>query len=108
MGFFKNMFKNAFAAKIGIVTGSDFGGGYVCMAHKDGKSALAIMKSGQEDYIFVKEDVAEFSTFETNIKFLVDREPKIGNKYRVVFKDGKSAILTVAAAHCSVIENLFY
>ena len=108
MGFFKNLAKQMFMTKIGIVTGSDFAGGELAMAHKDGVQGLGIVRKGQEDYIFIKSDIAEFSKFETDIKFFIGSDPKIGNKYRVVFKDGKSAILCIPAAQCSIIENLFY
>lgn len=108
MGFFKNLMKNLFANKIGVVTGSDFNGGYLATGRKNGVPALAIFGHGEEDYLFTKDDVKEFGVYEQNARFLIDNNAKIGNKYRILFKDGKSAIFNVPAGDCAKVEAILF
>ena len=108
MGFFKNLLKNAMSTKYGTVNGSDFGTGYVVAAHKDGAVALGFMVKGKEDYIFAKNDINEISSLGSNVSFTVDGNLKVGNKYRIVFKDGRSAIICIVLAECSKVESIIY
>lgn len=108
MGFFKNLIKQVATTKYGTVTGSDFGTGYVVAAHKEGAPALGFMVQGKDDYIFVKSDIAEISSLGSNVSFAVDGNLKVGNKYRIAFNDGKSAIMCIVLADCAKVESIIY
>lgn len=108
MGFFKNFIRNFLVKKYGIVTGSDFGSGYVVAAHKDGKVALGFIVRGKEDFIFVKSDISSVSLIGSNVKFNVDGNIKIGNKYQVQFSNGKSALVCIVLGNCNTFESIIY
>lgn len=108
MGFLKSLVRLN-TTNIGAVTGGDFGKGcYLAPAKKDGRQALLIYSPLREDFVFDKSDVTEFSLMESGVRFAIDNKPCIGNKYRIVFKNGQSGILNVMANNCSIIENVLY
>jgi hypothetical protein len=106
MGFFKNILRANTA--IGSVSGSDFNNCQLNMAKKDGSRALLISGLGKEDFVFDKSDVKEFSVVASNVNFKLGTQPKIGNKYKIEFNNGKTAIVSVPAHECEKIENILY
>ena len=108
MGFFKNIARS-FTSKIGEVSGSDFNNRFLAKSNKDGLPALVIYMTGTKDYLFNKNDVKEFNLLESNVfVFKQGDNQYIGSKYRVTFKDGKTAILNVPAGNCKDVEKVLY
>ena len=107
MGFFKNMLRMN-TSRIGNVTGSDFNHCYISTAKKDGRPALIIYGTGKEDFLFDKSDVKEFSVIETNTLLIMENKRFSGNKYRIVFHNGKSAVLSIPTKDCAKVEEVLY
>lgn len=107
MGFFKNMLRMN-TSRIGNVTGSDFSHCYISVAKKDGRPALVIYGTGKEDFLFDKSDVKEISILETNTTLILENKRYVGNKYRIVFNNGKSALLSIPANGCARLEEVLF
>ncbi len=108
MGFLKSLIRLN-TNTIGAVTGGDFAKAcYLAPAKKDGHPALLIYSPFREDFVFDKSDITEFKLLESGVPFGIDGKSYVGNKYRIVFKNGQSGILNVVANRCSVIENVLY
>ena len=107
MGFFKTLLRMNLN-RIGNVTGSDFTNCYLSPTKKDNMPALMIYGVGKNDYIFNKADVKEFSIIETGTILVLDGKRYTGNKYRIVFNDGKSALLSIPSGNCQKIEQVLY
>lgn len=107
MGFFKTMFRMN-TNRIGNVTGSDFANCYLSPAKKDGMPALMIYGVKTDDYIFNKADVKEFQLLESSAMLILDGKRYVGNKYKIVFRDGKNALLNVPVASCQKVETVLY
>ncbi len=118
MGFFKLLGK-VLSKKIGEVTGNDFCPGnkvcYLGSSKKDGAPALMFFGIDKEDFIFNKSDIKGFTPIETNTTIVLrgggqtGGSPYVqGNKYKVVFKNDKTAILNVPMVYCTAVENVLY
>lgn len=107
MGFFKTMLRMN-TTRIGNASGSDFQGCYLSPSKKDGAPVLMLYGVGKDDYIFNKGDVKELSIIESNTTLVLDGKRYIGNKYRIVFNDGKSTLLSIPVANCSKLESVLY
>lgn len=107
MGFFKTMLRMN-TSRIGNVTGSDFPNCYISCTKKDGAPALLIFGTQTEDFIFTKSDVKDVSIIETNTLLILENKRYSGNKYRIQFKNGKSAILSIPTASCVKVEAVLY
>ena len=105
----------------GKVTGGDYAGYGVTLVNKEyyteGKSYAGVtpLKTdtvifgclGKENYIFGKEEVADFQTIESHATWSSGNTVKKGNRYKSVFKDGKTSIVNIVANSTSQIEAIF-
>lgn len=105
----------------GKVTGGDYMGYGVTIVNKqyfiEGKTYVGVtpLKKdtvifgciGKENYMFGKEDVAEFQTIESHATWSSGNAVKKGNRYKIIFKDGKSSIINIVADSTSEIESIF-
>ncbi len=108
MGYFKTIFRQI-AGRIGDVSGSDFSGCFLNKTKKDGAPALLIYGFGKEDFIFNKGDVKEITILESgSVVGVSSQSVYVGSKYKVVFNNGKTAILNIPAANCKNIEEVLY
>lgn len=97
------------AGSDGRVTGGDYLNYGVSLARMDdGSTKIAFGRSGQEPFYFDKNDVQEFTTLETGARWSDSgNNLKVGNRYKVVFKNGKASIMSIVANSVSEIEGLF-
>ena len=108
MGFFKTIFRQI-SGRIGEVSGSDFSGCFVNRAKKDGAPALLIYGFNKEDFIFNKGDVKEISILESgSVVGVSNNSVFVGNKYKISFNNGKTALLSIPAGNCKIIEEVLY
>lgn len=107
MGFFKNTWR-MWTNRMGDLTGSDFQGCNLGTATKDGAPALMIYGLNREDFIFNKGDVKNISIMETGVILIINNQKYVGNKYKIEFKNGKTALLSMPAGDCYKIEKVLY
>ena len=126
MGLFskiKQVFKQMLVAggNDGKVTGGDYLGYGVTLVNKknfvEGKSYVGVTPlrkdtvifgcMGKENFMFDKEEVAEFQTIENNARWGSGNTVKVGNRYKIIFKDGKTSIVSIVANSTSEIETIF-
>ena len=106
MGFFGNIFKQAM--KSGNVLGGDYFGYAVTLrTFEDKTRGMGLNVLGKDEIRITKNDVKEFTIVETNAKFTVGGNMKIGTRYKVVLNDGKSFIMGIVANDCSQFEATF-
>lgn len=109
MGF-KNLISNIFkqAVSSGHVLGGEYFGRAVTLrTFEDQTKGMVLNVLGKEEVEIKKSDVKEFSIIETNAKFKIGNDIKIGNRYKVVLNDGISFIIGIVANHCSQFEAAF-
>ncbi len=113
-GFFK-MMKRMNTNMIGIVTGSDFRNGSLPSAYlgrgekADKKTKLLIYGEKIEDFVFGKEDVASCTVLQQEAHFKMGaNEQKLGPKYEIKFKNGKTAIVCVPANAAYLVEQIVF
>lgn len=112
MGLFSkltNSLLRASVKKIGLSSGSTFANGQLGTGHKNGVDAIVIMGSAhKEDYAFTKDDIAECKTLETNALVQFQGGTCAMSRYHVTFKDGKSAVLSIANQYIGTFESMIY
>lgn len=121
-GFWK-LTKRLNSNNIGVVTGSDFRNGSLPNAYlgrkEEGKflgifqkySSTQLLIYGEkiEDYVFGKEDIESATVLQQECYFKMGgNQQKIGPKYQVVFKDGKSAIIAVPSNDAFKVERIIF
>ncbi|MCH5148521.1 MAG: hypothetical protein J1G05_04060 [Clostridiales bacterium] len=112
-GFFK-MMKRLNLNQMGIVTGSDFSNGklpnaYLGKADDGSKDKLMIYGEKIEDFIFGKEDVGSAKIIQQEALFKMgNNKQKLGPKYEVKFKSGKTAIICIPANDAYKLEQIIY
>lgn len=112
-GFFK-MFKRLNFNQMGIVTGSDFRNGslpyaYLGKADDGSKGKLMIYGEKIEDYVFGKEDIQSAQVIQAEAFFkMSNNKQKLGPKYEIKFKNGKTAVISVPANEAYKIEQVIY
>lgn len=112
-GFFK-MFKRLNSNYWGVVTGSDFQNGklpnaYLGKADDGSKNKLMIYGEKLDDYIFGKEDILSVNVIQQEAYFKMgSNQQKIGPKYQIKFKDGKSAVIAIPANDAHKLESYIY
>lgn len=111
-GFFKMMLRMN-SNMMGIVTGSDFRNGNLPSAYighgekADKKTKLLIYGEKIDDFVFGKEDVASCTVMQQECHFKMGgNQQKIGPKYEIKFKNGKTAIVCVPANAAYLIEQI--
>ena len=114
MGFFKNLFGAMFngATAIGQVTGGEYNRYTVnYVKNEDGEYVLKFAMLSKPNILISKDDVAEFTTLETGANWIQGSgsgaKRCLGNRYKIVTKDGKSAIFNVLANYTGKVESLF-
>ena len=113
-GFFKMMLRMN-TNQIGIVTGSDFRNGnlpYAYLGHGEGadkNTKLLIYGEKIDDFAFGKEDVASCTVLQQEAYFKMGgNQQKMGPKYEIKFKNGKTAIVCVPANGAYMVEQIVY
>ena len=114
MGFFKSLLGAALngASAIGQVTGGEFNRYTVnIVKNKDGEEVLKFAMLTRPDVLISKGDVREFTTLESGAHWVQGsgngQRRYVGNRYKIVTKDGKSAIFNVFANYTGRVESLF-
>lgn len=108
---------------IGVVTGSDFRNGSLPNAYlgrgeegsflkiftKYSKDKLLIYGEKVEDFVFGKEDVLSATVIQQKAYFKMgSNKQKMGPKYEVKFKNGKTALIAVPANEAYRIEQIIF
>ena len=125
MGFFskiKDGFKKMLIAggNDGKVTGGDYMGYGVTLVNKEyytaGKKYVGVTPlkkdtvifgcMGKESFMFGKDVVKDFQTVESHAIWNSGNTVKRGNRYKIVFKDGKTSIVNIVANSTSEIEAI--
>lgn len=121
-GFWK-LTKRLNSNNIGVVTGADFRNGSLPNAYlgrkEEGKflgifqkyssTELLIYGEKVEDYVFGKEDIESATVIQQESYFKMgSNQQKMGPKYQIVFKDGKSAIIAVPANAAYMVERVVF
>ena len=108
MGFFKNIARSIFAnnAGDGWITGGDYEHSAVSLGKVDGEEKLSIVTLKELIYV-VKSDVQDFATIETGAKWSHGNKNYVGNRYKVILKNGKSFIMSIIANSTSRFEAYF-
>ena len=110
-GFFKLMLRMN-SNMLGVVTGSDFRNGNLPMAYlgkgeKENKGKFMIYGEKLDDFVFGKEDVASCEILQQEANFkMTNNQTKVGPKYQVKFKNGKTAIICIPAHDAYIFENV--
>ena len=108
-GFFKAAMNSASSS--GTVTGGDYARYNVNLSTVNGQTKMTLTMLGKPDVEISKENVKEFTTMETGAKWVTGsgsgQRTCLGNRYKVVMKDGKSFIMNVLANYTSKVEALF-
>ena len=104
----------------GRVTGGDYVGyGVSCVVKSVFESdksyvgqkipcdAVVMACLGKENVIFGKKDIQSFEMIQSNARWTHGNQPKIGNRYKIVFLDGKSSIINIVANGTSEFEAIF-
>ena len=114
MGFFKSLLGAALngASAIGQVTGGEYNRYTVNLVkNKDGEQVLKFAMLSKPDILISKADVREFATLESGAQWIQGSgsgaKRCLGNRYKLITKDGKSAIFNVLANYTGQIESLF-
>lgn len=123
MATFMKVSKRTITNFIGVVTGSNWTNekypkSYLGFAEvgkilfgllpKVDRNKLMIYGVGFDDYIFGKDDIAKVSILEEKAVLTVGQQNCFGPKYKFEFKDGKTAIITVASADSYKLEPIIY
>ncbi len=108
---------------IGVVTGSDFRNGNLPNAYlgraeegktlgiftKYSKEKLLIYGEKVEDFVFGKDDVQSAKVMQQEAYFKMGaNNQKMGPKYEVKFKNGKTAIIAVPANDAYKVEQIIF
>lgn len=72
------------------------------------RKKLMIYGVGFDDYIFGKDDIEKVTVIEEKAVLKVGKQSCFGPKYKFEFKDGKTAIITVASADSYKLEPIIY
>lgn len=123
MATFMKVTKRMNSNILGVVTGADFtnekypksylgfaevGKMFFGLLPKVDRSKLMIYGVGFDDYIFGKENVEKATMLEEKAVLTVGNQKRFGPKYKINFKDGKTAIVTVASADSYKLEPIIY
>ncbi|MBQ4098337.1 MAG: hypothetical protein IJC72_03415 [Clostridia bacterium] len=93
---------------IGKVTGGDFPNYLVLLARGDeGNKVFLKAYDGRPDVDLNKNIVKEFTTLQNGAVWRSGDKSVIGNRYKIVFNDGKGVIINVANNHTGEIEGIF-
>lgn len=114
MGFFKNFLGAILnsATAIGEVTGGEYNRYSVnLIKDKEGKQFLKFSMLSKPDVLISKADVREFATLESGATWVrgsgSNAKRCLGNRYKLVTVDGKSAIINILANYTGQVESLF-
>ncbi|MBD5636396.1 MAG: hypothetical protein HDP28_01055 [Clostridia bacterium] len=104
--FLSNIFKQSMRS--GSVLGGDYFGYAVTLrTFEDNTRGMGLNVLGKDEVKITKNDVKEFTIIETNAKFKIGNDLKIGTRYKVVLNDDKSFIIGIVANDCSQFESTF-
>lgn len=120
MAGFMKLTKRLNSNVIGVVAGSDFkhpsvpycyigraeAGKFLGIFQKYSFDKLMIYGNKIDDYVFSRDDVAETKVIGTNVLFTLSGKQYIGTKYDVAFKNGKKAVITIAANDAKIADNV--
>lgn len=114
MGFFKKFLGAILngATAIGTVSGGEYNRYTVnSIKTENGEDGLKLAMLGKQDVILTKANVREFITLETGAKWTSgsgsNQKICLGNRYKVVTNEGKSAIINILANYTSKVEAIF-
>ncbi len=106
MGFFGNIFKQMMKSG-NVLAGDYFGYAVTLRTFDDGKKGMGLNVLGKDEVRITKDDVETFEIAETNAKFKMGNDLKIGTRYKVVLKDGKAFFMGIVANDVSQFEAAF-
>lgn len=123
MSNFLKLTKRLNSNNFAVVTGSDFRNGSLPYAYlgrgeegktlgiftKYSKDKLLIYGEHLEDFVFGKEDILYATVLQQECNFKMGgNQQKIGPKYEVKFKNGKTALIAIPATAAYIIEQIIF
>ena len=121
MATFMQVTKRINSNVIGVVTGSEWtsakypvsyigfaeaGKALLGLVTKKDVNHLMIYGVGIDDYVFGKEDVAKVTLVEEKAVIAVGSQRAYGPKYKVEFKDGKTAYISIQQASVAQVDRI--
>ena len=121
MATFMQVTKRINSNVIGVVTGSEWtsakypvsyigfaeaGKALLGLVTKKDVNHLMIYGVGIDDYVFGKEDVAKVTLVEEKAVIAVGSQRDYGPKYKVEFKDGKTAYISIQQASVAQVDRI--
>lgn len=121
MGTFMQVTKRINSNVIGVVTGSEWtsarypvsyigfaeaGKAFLGLVTKKDMNHLMIYGVGIEDYIFGKENIAKTTLVEEKTVIAVGSQRAYGPKYKIEFKDGKTAFIAIQQSSVMQVDRI--
>lgn len=121
MATFMQVTKRINSNVIGVVTGSEWtsakypvsyigfaeaGKALLGLVTKKDVNHLMIYGVGIDDYVFGKEDVAKVTLVEEKAVIAVGSQRAYGPQYKVEFKDGKTAYISIQQASVAQVDRI--
>ena len=123
MATFMQVTKRMNSNILGVVTGSNWTSEKYPMSYlgfaevgkilfgllpKVDRNKLMIYGVGLDDYIFGKDDIEKVSIIEEKAVVTIGSQKRFGPKYKFEFKNGKTAIITIASEDSYKLEPIIY